>query len=94
MQPSGSKPGPLANKFAVSSAAKDDGEDDDEESETYDSNEQLSKSERRRLKKMARRERSGERRLGPIWALLRPPNALTTRLQRLPQDEAAFLRNP
>jgi hypothetical protein len=56
MQPSVSKPGPLANKFAVSSVAKDDDEDDDEESEDYDSNEQLSKSERRRLKKMARRE--------------------------------------
>ena len=56
MQPSGPKPGPLASKFAVSSAAKDVDEDDDEESEDYDSNEQLSKSERRRLKKMARRE--------------------------------------
>ncbi len=56
---SGSKSGPLASRVAASqafSSADDDDNEDEDQEDDGDVNSKLSKSERRRLKKLARRE--------------------------------------
>jgi hypothetical protein len=55
MTQNSARPGPLASKFAATPPANEDDEED-EGSDDLDADDRLSKSERRRLKKLARRD--------------------------------------